>query len=40
MVRHFKPVFTMSNLIIAGLTRIERAWGFLEAATLSDGWVR
>lgn len=36
----FNPVFTISNRITAGLTRIERARGFLEAATLSDSWVR
>ena len=32
--------FTISNAITAGLTAIERARGFLEAATLSDDWVR
>ena len=32
--------FTISNAIPAGLTAIERAQGFLEAATLSDDWVR
>src|SRR5437763_1620277 len=31
--------FTISNAITAGLTAIERARGFLEAATLSDEWV-
>ena len=36
----FKPTFTITNRITAGLTRIERAWGFLEAATLSEAWVR
>jgi hypothetical protein len=30
----------ITNHITAGLTRIERARGFLEAATLSDAWVR
>src|SRR5215216_570975 len=34
------PLFTISNSITAGLTAIERARGFLEAATLSDEWVR
>jgi Fic family protein len=34
------PRFTISNAITAGLTAIERARGFLEAATLSDEWVR
>jgi Fic family protein len=32
--------FTITNAITAGLTAIERARGFLEAATLSDEWVR
>ena len=36
----FNPIFTITNRITAGLTRIERARGFLEAATLSDAWVR
>ncbi|HEY2405272.1 MAG TPA: Fic family protein [Polyangiaceae bacterium] len=36
----FAPRFTISNRIAAGLTAIERARGFLEAATLSDEWVR
>jgi Fic family protein len=36
----FAPRFTISNRIAAGLTAIERARGFLEAATLSDDWVR
>jgi Fic family protein len=40
MTRTFKPIFTLTNRITAGLTRIERARGFLEAATLSDAWVR
>lgn len=34
------PLFTISNSITASLTAIERARGFLEAATLSDEWVR
>ena len=34
------PRFTITNAITAGLTAIERARGFLEAATLSDEWVR
>ena len=33
------PKFTITNRITAGLTRIERARGFLEAATLSENWV-
>jgi len=34
-----KPRFTISNLMTAGLTQIERARGFLEAAKLSEDWV-
>jgi Fic family protein len=34
------PRFTITNSITAGLTAIERARGFLEAAALSDDWVR
>lgn len=33
------PRFTITNAIAAGLTAIERARGFLEAATLSEEWV-
>ena len=36
----FAPKFTITNRIAANLTRIERARGFLEAATLSEDWVR
>ncbi len=36
----FRPRFKITNPITAGLTRIERARGFLEAATLSEEWVR
>ena len=36
----FRPVFTITNRIAADLTRIERARGFLEAATLSESWVK
>jgi Fic family protein len=39
-VRIFAPTFTISNAIATGLTAIEHARGFLEAATLSDEWVR
>jgi cell filamentation protein, protein adenylyltransferase len=38
-VPSFVPRFTITNTITAGLTAIERARGFLEAATLSDVWV-
>ncbi len=40
MTKNFEPIFTITNGITAGLTRIERARGFLEAATLSEDWVR
>jgi Fic family protein len=36
----FSPRFTITNAITAGLTAIERARGFLEAATLSEEWMR
>jgi Fic family protein len=36
----FEPSFTITNAITAGLTTIERARGFLQAATLSEEWVR
>ena len=36
----FQPRFTITNAITAALTRIERARGFLEAATLSEDWIR
>ena len=32
----FEPRFTSTNAITAALTDIERAQGFLEAATVSD----
>lgn len=34
------PRFTITNPIAAALTRIERARGFLEAAKLSNEWIR
>ncbi len=34
------PRFTISHAITGGLARIERARGFLEAARLSENWVR
>lgn len=34
------PRFSISNPITAALTRIERARGFLEAAKLSEDWIR
>lgn len=36
----FAPSFSITNRITAELTRIERARGSLEAATLSEAWVR
>ena len=35
----FDPKFTITNRITAGLTRIEGARNFLEAAILSENWV-
>lgn len=40
MTKTFKPKFSITNQITSGLTRIERARGFLEAAILSEDWVR
>jgi Fic family protein len=34
------PKFTITNRMTAAITQIERARGFLEAAHLSDEWVR
>ncbi len=34
------PRFTITNEIAGGLARIERARGFLDAATLSEAWLR
>jgi Fic family protein len=39
-VTFFRPKFTITNAVTAALTRIERARGFLEAAALSEDWVR
>ncbi|MYB17948.1 MAG: Fic family protein [Holophagales bacterium] len=36
----FEPHVTVSHKITADLTRIERARGFLEAARLSEDWIR
>lgn len=36
----FNPLFTITNRMTAAITQIERARGFLEAARLSDDWVR
>ena len=39
-MKSFHPAFTITNRITSGLTIIERARGFLEAATLSEAWLR
>lgn len=36
----FEPKFTITNRVTTGLTRIERAGGFLKAAILSENWNR
>lgn len=36
----FAPQFTITNATTAALTVIERARGFLEAATLSEEWIK
>lgn len=36
----FQPKFTITNRMTAAITQIERARGFLEAARLSDDWLR
>jgi len=40
MNRQFHPTFTITNNMTAAITQIERARGFLEAANLSDDWIR
>ena len=40
MTKGFHSAFAITNRITAGLTQIERARGFLEAAPLSEAWVR
>jgi Fic family protein len=36
----FNPKFTITNVIAAALTRIERARGFMDAAKLSEAWIQ
>ena len=36
----FEPRVRVTHAIMADLTQIERARGFLEAGTLSEDWVR
>ncbi len=38
-MKHLCPQFTITNEITSALTQIERARGFLEAATLSEDWI-
>ena len=38
-MKEFIPKFTITNTMTEALTRIERARGFLEAATLSEDWI-
>ncbi len=38
--KDFRPKFVITNRITSGLTMIERARGFLEAAELSEEWIR
>ncbi len=38
--KDFESKFTTINRITTGLTLIERARGFLEAATLFENWIR
>lgn len=40
MIQQFRPKFVITNRIASGLTMIERARGFLEAAELSEEWIR
>ena len=35
----FSPRFSITNAIAAAITEIERARGFLDAASLSDDWI-
>lgn len=39
-MKAFNPRFTITNRMTAAITQIERARGFLEAARLSDAWIR
>ncbi len=36
----FNPIFSITNSMTSAITKIERARGFLEAAHLSDDWIR
>jgi Fic family protein len=37
---NFKPKYTITDGIANGLTTIERARGFLQAATISEAWIK
>jgi len=39
-MKPFAPKFAITNRMASAITQIERARGFLEAARLSDDWVR
>jgi len=39
-MKPFAPKFTITNPMTSAITQLERARGFLEAARLSDDWVR
>ena len=39
-LKQFSPTFSITNAITRDLTLIERARGFLEAAALSEKWIR
>ena len=36
----FKPEFRITHAVTTALTAIERAQGFIEAATLSEQWIQ
>ncbi len=36
----FNPIFSITNKITSAITKIERARGFLDAAMLSDEWIK
>lgn len=40
MLSKYEPIYKITNRVAAALAQIERARGFLEAATLSEAWIR
>ena len=40
MDKRFQPKFTITNRMTTAITQIERTRGFLEAARLSEDWLR